>query len=204
MRVAAFQHYGRICTSQIFGPPHVALEPLGAWHWCQRVAPCSQRAAQAVARVPEHHNVEGCSFQLPQLCLYTVYTKDFQTSIPEENRKKKYVACSVYSANSDKRFGVIRFTLFPQFLVCDLYRDLNLYSQGHPHQGFFNQEDAFCYYFFFFLSAGARILCSARHNSCSVLLDQSIKIDDFPTTLISSRLNMMFLSYLSWLLMPSF
>lgn len=88
MRVAAFQHYGRICTSQIFGPPHVALEPLGTWHWCQHVAPCSQRAAQAVARVPEHHNVEGCSFQLPQLCLYTVYTKDFQTSIPEENRKK--------------------------------------------------------------------------------------------------------------------
>lgn len=68
MRVAAVQHHGTIPVSQIFGPHHVSLDPLGAWHWCQRVSPCSQRAAQAVARVPEHHGVEGCSFQLPQLC----------------------------------------------------------------------------------------------------------------------------------------
>lgn len=52
-----------------FGPHHVALEPLGAWHWCQCVSPHSQRAAQVVARELEHHSVEGCSFQLPQLCL---------------------------------------------------------------------------------------------------------------------------------------
>lgn len=71
----------------------------------------------------------------------TAYTKAFQASTPEENEKKK-VLCSVYSANSDKGFGVISSTLFPQFLVCDLYRVLNVYFQGHPHWLFFNQEDA--------------------------------------------------------------
>lgn len=42
MRVAAFQHYGRIHISQIFGPHHVALEPLGAWHWCQHIPTCTK------------------------------------------------------------------------------------------------------------------------------------------------------------------
>lgn len=73
MRVTAFQCHGRIYesnlrTSHIFGPHHVALEPLGVQHWCQHLPPCSQRAAQAVARVLEHHGVQACSFQLPQLC----------------------------------------------------------------------------------------------------------------------------------------
>lgn len=83
------------------------------------------------------------------------------TALPQRTQKlfkqvllrkigKKYAVCSVYSANSDKGFAVIRSTLFPQFLVCDLYRDLNLYSQGHPYGIFLIRKILCCYYLIFF------------------------------------------------------
>lgn len=84
------------------------------------------------------------------------------------------------------------------------FTEISIYILKDIHMDFFNQEDTVLLLFNFLFPAGARILRSARHNNCSVLLDQGIKNDDFSTALISSCLNMTFLSYLPWLLMPSF
>lgn len=135
MRAAAFQCHGWICISQIFGPHHEALEPLGAWHWCQHVPPCSQRAALRPSCVQraETPRCGGMLFPTPTAptALPQLTQKLFKQVFLKKMEKK--VVCSLYSANSDKGFCVISSTLFPLFLVHDLYRVLNLYSQGHPH-----------------------------------------------------------------------
>lgn len=82
---------------------------------------------------------------------------------------------------------------------------ISIYILKDINIDFFSSERCCVAIIFSFLSTGVRILCSARHNSCSVLLDRGIKKDDFSTALISPCLNMMFLSYPPfWLLMPSF
>lgn len=160
--------------------------------------PCRQRAPRLW---PECWNTTVWRDALSNsLSSATAYTKAFRQILLKNVGNNMW--CVRYT---DKGFGVIRSTLFPQFLDYDLYRDLNLYSQGHPRRiFFFIRKMLCCYYFFSLLSAGARILYSARHNSCSVLLDQNVKNYVFSTASISSCLNMMSLFYPPWLLMPSF
>lgn len=198
MRVAVFQHYGRIHTSQIFGLHHVALEPLETGHWCQHVPPCSQRAAQAVARVWEHHGVERCSLQFIERT-QKLFKQVFLNKIGEN------MLCVHYTVLTQAR-GLVSIDLlcFHSFWPVTFMKILvYILKDTHINFLFLIRKMLCCYCFLFVLAAGARILCSARHSSCSVLLDQSIK-NYFSTALISSCLNMMFLSYLLWLLMPSF
>lgn len=127
-------------------------------------SPCGPRTPWGVALVPASSSLQpkgspGCGQSAgTPWCVGMLFPTP--TALPQFTQKffnlvllKKMGKISgVFSANSDKGFGVIRSTLFPQFLVRDLYRHLNLCSQGHPHRHFLSGRWCVAIiYFSFFL-----------------------------------------------------
>lgn len=111
-------------------------------------SPCGPRTPWGIALVPACSSLQpkgrpGCgqSAGAPR-CGGMLFPTP--TAVPQFTQKlfkqvllkKMGKICGTFSANSNKGFGVIRPTLFPQFLVCYLYRHLNLCSRGHPHRHF--------------------------------------------------------------------
>lgn len=105
------------------------------------------------------------------------------------------IVCARYAAVTQTVFGDIGSTSFC-LLGCDLNRVLKdiciyFFSSGRCYLAIIS-----------FLSAGAGVFCSVRHNSCSVLPDCGVKNNEFSNALIFSCLNMVLLSYFPWLLVP--
>lgn len=124
-------------------------------------------------------------------------TQNFSTNMPAE-----HMLCVRYTAVTQTRCLVSLHLFCSHSCWAVTLTGISIYILKDIHIYFFSRGR--CYVAIIsFLSAGARIVCSVRHSSCSVLHDWGIKNDNFSTALISSCLNVALLLYPPWLLVPT-
>lgn len=171
---AASRHHSRIHTSQSFGPHHVAQEPLGA---AARLLAASALSITAWGDALFSSHSSAAAYT-------NLFKQIFLLKHMGEN-----MLCVRYTAVTQTRCLVSLDVFCSHGCWAVTLTGISIYMLKDIHTYFFSSGR--CYVATIsFLSAGARIVCSVRRNSCSVLPDRGIKNGNFSTALTSSCLNM--------------
>jgi len=170
--VAASQHCGRIHTSQISVSYHVAQEPFGARRWCLCVSPCSGWAARAAARLlaaPALSTVAWGDTLCSSSSSAAAYTNFFKQIFLLKHMEENILCLRCIAATQTRclvsldlscSYGCWAVTLTGIYIY--ILKEIHIYffSLGRCYVNIIS-----------FISAGARVVYSVRHSSCSVLPD---------------------------------